>query len=93
MIDAWMGLAVILSFVLLLPFLLRAGRRIVKQTGFSFPYPLLVLAASAGFCCAMLCPPIYAMGTTEICGSQILFIFLLCCCFLSMCFMCAAGAQ
>lgn len=64
MIDAWMGLAVILSFVLLVPFLLRAGRRIVKQRGFLFPNPLLVLAASAGFCCAMLCPPIYAMGTT-----------------------------
>lgn len=64
MIDQWMGIAVIVSFILLIPLALNVGRRICEQTGFSFRYPLLVLIGSVGWCCAMLCPPIYAMGTT-----------------------------
>lgn len=64
MMDRWMGLAVILSFALLVPFFLRACRRIYARTGFPFAYPLLVPVASVGWCCTMLCPPVYAMGTT-----------------------------
>lgn len=64
MIDSWMGLAVIIAFLLFLPMALNMGKRIVEEKNFSFRYPLLVLICSIGWCCAMLCPPIYAMGTT-----------------------------
>lgn len=64
LIDSWMGLAVIIAFILFLPVVLDMGKRIVEQKNFNFRYPLLVLICSIGWCCAMLCPPIYAMGTT-----------------------------
>lgn len=64
MIDQWMGLAVIICFLFVVPVALNVGRRICKEKGFDFRYPLVVLICSVGWCCAMLCPPIYAMGTT-----------------------------
>lgn len=64
MIDQWMGLAVLISFLLVVPIALNVGRRICEKTDFRFRYPLVVLICSVGWCCAMLCPPIYAMGTT-----------------------------
>lgn len=64
MINQWTGLAILISFLLFLPIAFRMGKRICEETGFQFQYPLIVLIGSVGWCCAMLCPPIYAMGTT-----------------------------
>lgn len=64
MIDSWMGLAVIIVFLLFVPTALNMGKCIVEEKGFKFRYPLLVVVCSIGWCCAMLCPPIYAMGST-----------------------------
>ena len=62
-INSWMGLAVIVTAVLLLPVLLPLVKKIRGQYGFSFRYPLLVFVLSVAWLCAMFCPPIYAMGT------------------------------
>ena len=62
-INSWMGLAVIVTAVLLLPVLLSMVTKIRGQYGFSFRYPLLVFVLSVAWLCAMFCPPIYAMGT------------------------------
>ena len=61
--HSWMGLAVIVTAVLLLPVLLSMVTKIRGQYGFSFRYPLLVFVLSVAWLCAMFCPPIYAMGT------------------------------
>lgn len=61
-INAWLGLAMVVSMVIMLPYVLRAVARVRKETGFTFRYPLLVLILSVGWICAMYCPPIYAMG-------------------------------
>ena len=45
-INSWMGLAVIVTAVLLLPVLLPLVKKIRGQYGFSFRYPLLVFVLS-----------------------------------------------
>lgn len=63
-IDAWLGLAVIICMVLMLPFVLSAVRSIRRETGYAFRYPLAVLIGSVAWICLMFCPPLYAMGGT-----------------------------
>ncbi len=61
-INVWLGLAIVVCLIIMLPFVLRAVIRVRNETGFAFPYPLLVVVLSVGWLCAMYCPPIYAMG-------------------------------
>lgn len=60
--DRWIGLALLVCLVLMLPVILKCVRRIYENTGFQFRYPLLVFVASVGFLAAMCCPSYYAMG-------------------------------
>ena len=61
-IDDWVGLALIVCMILMLPFIFRCVRRIRIEKKFDFRYPLLVFIASVGFLIAMCCPSYYAMG-------------------------------
>lgn len=63
-INQWIGIAIIVGMLLMLPFVLRIVKNIRGTTGFQFRYPLVVFVLSVGGLCAMLCPPIYAMGGT-----------------------------
>ena len=60
--DGWVGLALIVCMILMLPFIFQCVRRIRKDKKFDFRYPLLVFIASVGFLAAMCCPSYYAMG-------------------------------
>lgn len=60
--NQWMGLAVIVSIVIMLPVIFGCVRRIRKEMHFQFSYPLLVFVASVAFLAAMCCPSYYAMG-------------------------------
>ncbi|MBO4758597.1 MAG: hypothetical protein J5505_00915 [Spirochaetaceae bacterium] len=59
--NIWLNIAILLSLLLMLPFLLRGAKRLVEK-GCKFDKPLLVLIAGAAWPCLMFCPPIYAMG-------------------------------
>ena len=61
-LNTWGTLFVLLSILLMLPFILRIVKHYSDTSGFRFPYPLLVLLFSVGWICAMLCPSLYAMG-------------------------------
>lgn len=63
-IDVWIGLPVMICMVLMLPFVLSAVRRIRRETGYTFRYPLAVFIGSVAWICLMFCPPLYAMGVT-----------------------------
>ncbi|MBO7135755.1 MAG: hypothetical protein J6V73_03915 [Spirochaetaceae bacterium] len=59
--NTWLNIAIILSLLLMLPFLLRGAKRLVDK-GYKFDKPLLVLIIGAAWPCLMFCPPLYAMG-------------------------------
>lgn len=61
-IDQWLGLEMLVGMLLMLPFVFLIVRRIRVESGFRFRYPFLVFVLSVGWVCAMLCPPLYAMG-------------------------------
>ena len=61
-IDSWVGLALIVCIILMLPFVFQCVRRIRIEKKFDFHCPLLVFIASVGFLIAMCCPSYYAMG-------------------------------
>lgn len=63
-INQWLGIAVIVAMLLMLPFVFSIVKRIRAEFGFRFRYPLAVFVISVGWICAMLCPPLYAMGGT-----------------------------
>lgn len=62
--NSWSGIALLGGIVVSCPFILRMTGRLVKEKKFLFPCPLAVVVGSTGFVCALLCPPLYAMGTT-----------------------------
>ena len=62
-IDHWVGLALIVCILLMLPFIFQCVRRIRIEKKFEFRYPLLVFVVSIGFLTAMCCPSYYAMGS------------------------------
>jgi hypothetical protein len=61
-LNGWVTLFVVLSIVLMLPFILGIVKHYSDESGFRFPCPLLVSFFSIGVICTMLCPPLYAMG-------------------------------
>lgn len=61
-INSWIGIALIVCIVILLPVIYDTVRRYRKASGYRFPCPFLVLLFSVGGVCAMFCPPLYAMG-------------------------------
>ena len=61
-VNGWIGVALIVCIVVLLPVIFKIVSQFKKETGFMFPYPFLVLLVSLGMVCAMFCPPLYAMG-------------------------------
>lgn len=62
-IESWITIAVIVGVLLLLPVIWETVRNFREKSGFQFPCPLLVAVLSAGWVCAMFCPPVYAMGS------------------------------
>ena len=60
--NSWIGLALIVSIVVMLPAIFSCVEKIRIEKGFHFPYPLPVFVASVGFLTAMCCPSYYAMG-------------------------------
>lgn len=60
--DRWIGLALVICIILMLPYIFGCVRRIREEMGFQFHYPLLVFVFSVGFLAAMCCPSYYAMG-------------------------------
>ena len=60
--NNWIGLALLVSIVIMLPVIFSCVEKIRDEKRFYFPYPLLVFAASVGFLTAMCCPSYYAMG-------------------------------
>lgn len=61
--ERWTGLALIVCMIILIPFFWQSVKRIREQSGFTFPYPLLVFMGSVAFLAAMMFPPYYAMGS------------------------------
>ncbi len=61
-INSWIGIALIVCIVILLPVIYDTIKKFRKTSGYKFPCPLLVLLFSIGGVCAMFCPPLYAMG-------------------------------
>lgn len=62
-IESWITIAVIVGVLLLLPVIWEIIRNFREKSGFKFSCPLLVVIFSAGWICAMFCPPVYAMGS------------------------------
>lgn len=60
--NSWIGLALLVSIVIMLPVIFSCVEKIRDEKRFYFPYPLLVFVASVGFLTAMCCPSYYAMG-------------------------------
>ncbi|MCM1258011.1 MAG: DUF6056 family protein [Roseburia sp.] len=61
-INSWIGIALIVCIVILLPVIYDIVKKFREDSGYRFSYPLLVLVFSIGGVCAMFCPPLYAMG-------------------------------
>lgn len=61
-INGWIGLAMIVCVVLMLPVIFDCVKKIRSEQGFQFRCPLLVFAGSVGLLTAMCCPSYYAMG-------------------------------
>lgn len=60
--DQWFGIAIVVGMLLMLPFVIPIVKQVRSERKFEFRYPLVVFILSCGWICAMLCPPIYAMG-------------------------------
>lgn len=60
--DSWIGLALVVSIVVMLPVIFQCVKKMRAEKGFQFPYPLLVFVVSVGLLAAMCCPSYYAMG-------------------------------
>ena len=54
----WFGWKIVAFMLLLLPFIVRG----LRNTRFRFPCPLVVVVFSFGIVCAMLTPPLFAVG-------------------------------
>lgn len=60
--NDWIGLALIVVLVLLLPSMHGCVKRLRMEKNFHFRCPLAVFVASVGLLTAMCCPSYYAMG-------------------------------
>ncbi len=60
--SVWLNIAILLSLLLIIPFFLRGAARLIKERGYKFDKPIVVLIAGAAWPCLMFCPPFYAMG-------------------------------
>lgn len=62
LLGKYWGFTTVFFIVVTIPIMIALLEAIIKNTGFEFKYPLFAFIISYLFICALLCPPLYAMG-------------------------------
>lgn len=64
-ISSWISLPIVFTAVLCLPILWSLALDYYRKSSFRFSNPLIVVAGSIAWICAMFCPPVYAIGNSD----------------------------